>query len=105
MEWTEILGIIASVFILSSLTFKCTDEKRNVLMRSLNNVGSLFFVIYGIFIRAWSIVVCNGLLFVFNIYHITRLCLSIRKQRLDAKAIEATPIEEDAASETTAENQ
>ena len=92
----DILGIVAGVFIFSSLTFKCVSVKTNIIMRILNATGSALFVVYGALLWAgggdgWSLVVCNGLLVIFNTYHLIRLCVSRKKQRTpDALAVAAT---------------
>lgn len=66
----EIWGIIATVFIIASMTFNSTTKFTNILMRVLNTIGSIFFVIYGIILPAYSTAVLNGLCCVVNIYNI-----------------------------------
>ena len=100
--FVDILGIIAGVFIFASLTFKCVTVKSNVIMRVLNCLGSAMFVVYGALLwvdggSGWSLVVCNGLLVVFNVYHIIRLCLSLKKKPTDD-----LPASESAENETPA---
>ena len=59
----EILGIIATLFVLVSFTF--TAETR---IRQVNIVGAVLFVIYGIFIGAISVYILNAALIVIHIY-------------------------------------
>lgn len=59
-------------------------------MRVINTVGSSLFVAYGAVLWAqgnngWSLVVCNTLLVGFNVYHIIRLALSLKKQKAEAQ--------------------
>ncbi len=81
----EIIGVVASLFILGSLTFKCVSVKRNIIMRMLNAIGALIFVVYGVLMvvlqssSAWSLIVCNSLLLCFNIFHLIKLLISQKK--------------------------
>ena len=63
----EILGIIATSFVLLSFLF--TAEKR---IRQINIVGAVLFVIYGIIISAISVYVLNGALIIIHIYKLWR---------------------------------
>ena len=59
----EILGIVATLFVLVSFLF--TNEKR---IRQINVIGAVLFVIYGIIISAVSVYVLNGALILIHIY-------------------------------------
>ena len=59
----EILGIIATLFVLASFTFN--TETR---IRQINILGAVLFVIYGIYIGAISVYVLNGALILIHIY-------------------------------------
>lgn len=105
----DIIGIVAGVFIFASLTFKCITIKSNILMRILNTIGSALFVAYGAILWAnggngWSLVACNGLLVLFNGYHIIRLALSLKKQPVENSQLPKTDgegsSEQPSASET-----
>lgn len=80
-----IFGIGAGLCVVASLMFKCVTTKSNIIMRAINSVGCILFVAYGAILwyqdnGGWSLVMCNGLLLIFNIYHIIRLCLTFKKQ-------------------------
>lgn len=64
----EIIGIIATLMVLVSFTM--TGE---VEIRSINIIGAVLFVIYGIFLQAFSIWFMNGLLIIIQVYKITQL--------------------------------
>lgn len=64
----EIIGIIATLMVLVSFTM--TGE---VGIRSINIIGAVLFVIYGIFLQAFSIWFMNGLLIIIQVYKITQL--------------------------------
>ena len=74
----EAVGIVATVFILFSMVFKTTSVKCSIIMRALNLVGSVVFVIYGILLPAISTAVLNGALILVNTYH---LIILIKQQK------------------------
>lgn len=55
----EIIGIIASIFIVISLAFNTTTIKGTITLRILNLVGSLFFIVYGICLPSISTCIAN----------------------------------------------
>lgn len=61
MEY-EVIGIVATIFVL--LSFLQTDSKK---IRKLNIIGAGLFIIYGIFIRAYSTALLNFLLIIIHI--------------------------------------
>lgn len=65
----EIVGIVASVFIVFSLVFKTTTFKGTLLLRILNSLGCIFFIIYGGLIGAWSTLIANAACFIINIIY------------------------------------
>ncbi len=70
MDKLEIVGLIAAIFIAFSMIFKTTTFKGTILMRSMNTVGSIFFIIYGFMLPAYSTAICNVFIFVLNIYYL-----------------------------------
>ena len=69
----EIIGIVATLLILLSMCFKTTNRKGAITMRSLNIVGSIVFVVYGILLPAISTAILNGALVVVNTIHLVQL--------------------------------
>ena len=72
MNSHEIIGIIGSIFIVCCLIFRTTTFKGTMLMRSINIVGSVLFIVYGQFLRAYSTVITNMFSTCINIYYIIR---------------------------------
>ena len=68
--WQEIVGITASVFIVLSLVFKTTTFKGTLLLRLLNSVGCIFFIVYGAVLPAISTAIANSACLVINIVFI-----------------------------------
>ena len=59
----EIIGIIATLFVLLSFLF--TAEKR---IRQINIIGAAIFIVYGIIIAAHSVYILNAVLVIIHIY-------------------------------------
>lgn len=66
----EIIGLIASLLIVFSSIFKTTTYKGTMAMRCLNTIGSIFFIIYGLILPAYSTAICNCCIFIINLYYI-----------------------------------
>ena len=75
----EIIGIVATLFILASMCFKTTSYKGSFWMRIINLVGCIVFVFYGIFLPAISTAILNSALVVVNTYHLIMLIKSNKK--------------------------
>ena len=58
---------------MGSLIFLSTSIKGNLIMRSLNIIGSILFVIYGFLIPAYSTAIVNMLTIILNTYNIIKL--------------------------------
>jgi len=63
----EILGYIASFFILASFL-----TERILVLRSLNSIGAFMFLFYGIYNNQSSVIFINISIFVINIVFIIR---------------------------------
>ena len=64
----EALGTIASILVLVSFMMK--DEKT---IRSVNIIGAIIFVVYGICINAFSVWFLNGALCLVHTYRLLKL--------------------------------
>ena len=60
--FVELIGYLASVIILIGFTFK--DESK---IRTINMIGSLLFIVYGLLIKAYPLALLNALTIVVNI--------------------------------------
>ena len=63
----EIIGTIASVIVLISFTFK--HQKH---IRMVNILGALLFVVYGLYINAFSIWFLNSALILIHVYKLIK---------------------------------
>ena len=64
----EMLGIVASLFVISAFLFKNVK-----IIRLLDAVGALLYVIYGILIRSYANILLNTVLIAVQIYHLHKL--------------------------------
>lgn len=80
----ELIGIIASAIVLGSMLFNSTSIKRNMVMRVINAVGSLIFIIYGILISSISVVIMNSAMIIVCAIHFITLLNSYKKQKARA---------------------
>ena len=81
MNTVEIIGIVASILIVLSMVFKTTDYKGTIAMRVINAAGSIFFVIYGVLLPAWSTMATNAALFCLNIFYLIKEIKDHNKMR------------------------
>ena len=79
----EIIGIIATVLILLSMSFKTTTLKGDIRMRILNLIGSVIFTVYVCLIPAISTAILNGILIIVNTYHLVTLLKEKKKSPSD----------------------
>ncbi len=63
----EVLGIIASLLVLVSFTFNNIK-----LIRVINIIGCILFVIYGLLINSFSVWFLNGALILVHIYYLSK---------------------------------
>ena len=63
----EILGIIATLFVLAA--FMLNDVKQ---IRIVDLIGTILFVIYGILIHSLSVSLLNGILIIIHLYKLIK---------------------------------
>ena len=76
----ELVGIVSTLLILTSMLFKTTTLKGSIFMRVLNLTGSVVFVVYGCLLPAISTAVLNAGLGIINAYHLALLLRDAKKQ-------------------------
>ncbi|MFO8065284.1 MAG: hypothetical protein ACQETQ_07795 [Spirochaetota bacterium] len=67
MAWVEIIGYVASVLVAGSLMMVSV-----VKLRLINLGGAVTFVVYGLLITSYPLVLTNSFIAVVNIYHLSR---------------------------------
>ena len=84
MDWVELVGYIASAFVVLSFAMSSI-----VKIRSISLVGSAFYVAYGILIGSIPIILANGTIVVFHL-------VALSKEFSRKTELGATPIAPDA---------
>lgn len=85
MNTVEIIGLIASALVVVSMVFKTTTYKGTMLMRILNLCGSIFFVVYGCILPAYSTAITNGCAFLVNAFYIYKEYKDHKKEKTNEK--------------------
>jgi hypothetical protein len=65
--WIELLGIMATVFVL--ISFLMRDAVR---IRKINIIGAFLFIVYGISINSVSVWLLNGVLLIVHIFYLKK---------------------------------
>lgn len=79
MEW---IGIVASIIIVFSTMFKTTTFKGTILMRVLNTIGSILFIVYGFMLPAYATAICNCCTLIINIFYLFKEVKDHNKQQI-----------------------
>jgi len=63
----EVIGLIASIFVLVSFI-----PRKIKLIRSINVVGCIIWIIYGLFTGALSVWIMNFLVMIIHLFHLIK---------------------------------
>jgi len=66
--WIEYIGYVASILVGISMFMK-----NIVMLRFINLLGSIFFVIYGVIIKAYPVAIVNLIIVFVNMYYLYKL--------------------------------
>lgn len=80
----EIIGYVASILIVASLAM--TSVLR---LRTLSLLGSIAYVVYGVLLSAWPIVIANGIIACLNVWNIYRELTSKKGLGVSPIAVDA----------------
>lgn len=72
MSYIEIIGIIATILLVMSMAYNSKNRKTILVMRSLNAISSLLFIIYSIVLFAYSTILSNLIILLIDIYYILK---------------------------------
>ena len=65
ISYIEWFGYLASFFVLLSFLMKNITT-----LRYVNTLGCMFFVIYGVLLDSWPIIITNAAIIMVNIYYL-----------------------------------
>ena len=71
--WIEVFGIVSSIIILVSMCFNLQTRVGNILLRSINLIGSVCFVIYGFLLLAYATTFMNSCALVINSIYLVKI--------------------------------
>lgn len=86
MWWAEVIGVVATLFVLASFVCVKIDW-----IRSVNIIGSIIFVVYGLLIGAMSVWLLNGIMIFVNGYQLYKFHTQNKKDKevQDDKSLDA----------------
>lgn len=67
MNYIELIGYLASAFVLLSFVMK--EMKK---LRIVNIVGCTFFITYGVLLMSWPIIITNVAIVIVNVYYLLK---------------------------------
>ena len=70
--WTELIGVVASVIVAMSFI-----SRKQKIIRIINIIGSILFIIYGALINSPSVFLLNSLAIIINV---TRIIQHIKQK-------------------------
>lgn len=77
-----IVGLVASIVVLISMCFNTKTITGELLMRSLNLIGSIISVVYGVMLGALGVgmILLNGTLIFVNLYYLVKSLKNIKNK-------------------------
>lgn len=69
----ELIGIFATILILISMIHNSTTIVGNIRMRIYNIIGSIVYIIYGIFIHSFSTILLNIIVIFIHIVNLYKI--------------------------------
>ncbi len=68
----SMIGLVASIIVLVSMCFNPSTKRGNIMMRSVNLIGSIVSVIYGVLLGPLGagMILLNGVLVFVNAYYL-----------------------------------
>ena len=74
----EVLGVIATILLIISMSFSCKDNKSTIRMRVINALSNLLFLIYSFIIGAYSMMIANAFIIGLDVRYIEKAYKSIK---------------------------
>ncbi|MDG1330843.1 MAG: YgjV family protein [Crocinitomicaceae bacterium] len=80
MDYIELIGYVASAFVLLSFVMKEMTK-----LRIVNIVGCAFFITYGILLASWPIIITNTAIVCVNVFYLLRTKKEVDAELIDQK--------------------
>lgn len=68
----EIFGIIATIILVISMAFNCRTRKMTIIMRTINAIAAIMFIVYSAMLNAYSSILSNSAILIIDIYWLYR---------------------------------
>ena len=81
----EILGLISTIMLIISMAWRNNSSRNIVIMRTFNAVSCIGFIIYSIFLSAYSTILSNSIILLIDIWYLTIELNKYRKERNNGK--------------------
>lgn len=75
----EVIGMIATVLLVISMMVNTKNPKMVIIMRAINAVASVGFVIYGILLSAYSTTISNIFILLVDIWYLYKNIVEYKK--------------------------
>lgn len=66
----EVIGMIATISLIISMMVNTKNPKTVIMMRALNAVACVAFVVYGLLLSAYSTAISNGFIFFVDMWYL-----------------------------------
>lgn len=72
----ELIGIIATIILVVSMVSNCRTKNSLIIMRTLNAIASVLFIIYGCLILAYSTILSNIAILIIDLFYVYKIVKS-----------------------------
>lgn len=66
----EVIGMIATISLIISMMVNTKNPKTVIMMRALNAIACVAFVVYGLLLSAYSTAISNGFIFFVDMWYL-----------------------------------
>lgn len=80
----EIIGMIATISLIVSMMVNTKNPKTVMMMRALNAIACVAFVVYGLLLSAYSTAISNGFIFFVDIWYLYKNMVEYKKGGTDS---------------------
>lgn len=79
----EVIGMIATVLLVISMMVNTMNPKTVIIMRAINAVASIGFIIYGVLLSAYSTTISNTFILFVDIWYLYKNIVEYKKGGTD----------------------
>lgn len=74
----EILSIVATILLVTSMAYSCKNIKSTIVMRSINAVAAILFIVYNVIIGGYGNIMSHIAILCIDIYYIIKNIKAMR---------------------------